>query len=337
MFYSVIIPIFQSEATINRCLDSLKKQSFGDFEAVLIDDGSSDKSREICEQFRLQDERFLYVRKENGGPSSARNLGLDLAKGEYVVFLDSDDCYRESYLENFYHLICSNKEYGHFWCGYTTISDNPKENGTGACLPTKESIVSSNRSEIMTLHSHLFLASLCNKAFHNTVIQDNKIRMKDDLSLGEDLLFNLEYLDCSSNTKILIWNRPEYDYYCFSQNSLNHKYRADLNDIYITLRTELFSYLQKWNAPEEQFAEYETMTFYMLEQIVQNYDNPSCKMSRFEKKRAKELVINSEEFKKALREGVITIHPLLKWAYSTGNVFVVEVVSSLSQLKRMLK
>ena len=88
---SIIVPIYNSESTLKRCVDSILAQTYQNFELLLIDDGSKDCSGEICKEYAQKDSRVKVFHKENGGVSSARNLGLDNARGEWVTFVDSDD------------------------------------------------------------------------------------------------------------------------------------------------------------------------------------------------------------------------------------------------------
>lgn len=99
---SVIVPMYKVEKYIPRCMESIRKQSFTDFEVLMIDDGSPDRSAELAEEFATKDERFVLFHKPNGGLSDARNYGLARAKGEYVVFIDSDDCIHKDYLQVLY-------------------------------------------------------------------------------------------------------------------------------------------------------------------------------------------------------------------------------------------
>ena len=89
---SIIVPVYKAEKYINRCVDSIIAQTFTDRELLLIDDGSPDKSGEICDGYARRDKRIRVFHKKNGGVSSARNLGLDNVRGEYVTFVDADDC-----------------------------------------------------------------------------------------------------------------------------------------------------------------------------------------------------------------------------------------------------
>ena len=96
---SVVIPIFNADKYLHRCINSVLSQSYTDFELLLIDDGSTDKSGKICDEYAREDDRVRVFHKENGGVSSARNLGLDNAKGEWVSFVDADDRVETDYLK----------------------------------------------------------------------------------------------------------------------------------------------------------------------------------------------------------------------------------------------
>ena len=101
---SIITPVYQAEKFLKKCVDSILSQSFTDWELLLVDDGSTDKSSEICRTYAEQDARIRYHQKENGGVSSARNAGVALAEGRYITFVDSDDFAAEDLLETLYRL-----------------------------------------------------------------------------------------------------------------------------------------------------------------------------------------------------------------------------------------
>ena len=106
---SVIIPVYNVEKYLEKCLKSVQNQSYAHFEVILINDGSTDSSLKICEAFIKKDKRFSVLTKENGGLSSARNLGLKKIRGKYVTFVDSDDYLSEHYLKHFVSGIESEK------------------------------------------------------------------------------------------------------------------------------------------------------------------------------------------------------------------------------------
>ena len=89
--FSIIVPVYNVEAYLIRCLDSLRTQTYGDYEALLVDDGSTDSSGRLCDEYAGRDGRFRVIHRINGGLAAARNTGLDAAGGKYIMFLDSDD------------------------------------------------------------------------------------------------------------------------------------------------------------------------------------------------------------------------------------------------------
>lgn len=105
---TLVIPIYNIENYLGRCLDSVINQTYKDLEIILVNDGSTDNSLEICESYAKEDSRIKIINKNNGGLSSARNVGLDACKGDYVTFIDSDDWVSLDYIEILYKNIIDN-------------------------------------------------------------------------------------------------------------------------------------------------------------------------------------------------------------------------------------
>ena len=105
---SIIVPVYNCEKYISNCINSVLEQSFKDFELILVDDGSSDRSFEICESFAKKDSRVRAIHQPNSGVSRARNIGLDEAKGEYIGFVDGDDCVDKEMYERLYKNLADN-------------------------------------------------------------------------------------------------------------------------------------------------------------------------------------------------------------------------------------
>ena len=99
---SIIIPVYNSDKYLKRCINSILKQTFIDLEIILVDDGSTDNSLKICEAYQKQDDRIRVIHKENGGSTSARKAGVQIARGEYIAFVDSDDWIEEIFFERLY-------------------------------------------------------------------------------------------------------------------------------------------------------------------------------------------------------------------------------------------
>ena len=109
MFFSVIVPIYNIEKYIKRCIDSVLSQTFDDFELILVDDGSPDNCPKICDEYAEKDHRIKVVHKENGGLVSARQAGISIAKGDYVFNLDGDDAITSDALMSAYNIILDTK------------------------------------------------------------------------------------------------------------------------------------------------------------------------------------------------------------------------------------
>ena len=107
---SIIIPIYNSEKYLTHCLDSILKQTYQDFEVILVNDGSTDNSAKICDNYTITDARFKVIHKQNQGVSIARNTGISYAKGEYISFIDSDDWIENDYLKNMINVADSSSD-----------------------------------------------------------------------------------------------------------------------------------------------------------------------------------------------------------------------------------
>ena len=189
---SIIVPVYNVERLLRRCIDSILNQSFTDFELLLIDDGSKDKSGEICDEYAIKNNRVRVFHKENGGVSSARNIGLDNAQGEYVFFVDSDDYLKHNALQiaNTIEddlLVASYEVKGFVCCDIIN----------GCARYTKESecvdYLSKKLLEPHTLHAPWA------KVYKRSIIECNNIRFVESMKLGEDLCFVFKYFSyCNS-------------------------------------------------------------------------------------------------------------------------------------------
>lgn len=189
MQYSVIIPVYNAEGTLRRCLDSLVGQQFSDYELLLINDGSTDGSDAICREYANTYSCVRYFAKENGGVSSARNLGLEQAEGEYILFVDSDDYVSQDYFALLSHTLESNAV-DLLMFGYRNFGGASTEWDTGVFCEETESGVAKRIS--FAVCQYLF-SSLLSKAFKRQIIERDNIRFSNDLAIGEDQTFIFTY------------------------------------------------------------------------------------------------------------------------------------------------
>lgn len=188
---SVIIPIYNSEQYLKTCLSSVRNQSFKDFEVLMIDDGSTDHSAEICKEFALADDRFHYHYKENGGSGSARNCGLTKAVGDYVAFLDSDDFIENDYLEKLSAPL-TERQYDLIQSGMIL---NNSDKTTELSLADGDFTDVAYIEAVLKRAFHIFLfITTTSKLYRKELILSNGIAFDEDVTVSEDCLFNTQLL-----------------------------------------------------------------------------------------------------------------------------------------------
>lgn len=189
-FISVIVPIYNASQTLNRCLDSLIRSLNEHSEVILINDGSTDNSKEICECYTSMSERIHYLEKQNGGVSTARNFGIDHAKGDYIAFLDSDDYVSDDYFDVLERIIIES-ECDFIQFSYCVIRKNGTETRS---FPQKYRM---SRQELMPD----LIDSICRKRinqpwakiYKKSILDNNGIRFLEGASIAEDRVFNIKY------------------------------------------------------------------------------------------------------------------------------------------------
>lgn len=188
--FSIIVPIYNAELYLDRCLQSIIAQTYNDYEVVLIDDGSVDTSLEKCNQWAKADSRVKVFHKENGGVSSARNFGLKLISNEWVCFVDADDELEPDYLENF-SLGIQKYEADMYICGFKYVYHN-----THILYEIQDSLVSKN--EFLDLYLLLQpqgkFGIPWNKCFRKSIIDQNNLSFDVNIKRAEDELFNLIFM-----------------------------------------------------------------------------------------------------------------------------------------------
>lgn len=186
MNYSVIIPIYNAEKTLKRCLDSLVLQLNSDIEVLLINDGSSDESESICKEYEEKCKSIKYYSQENSGVSAARNKGLNIATGNYILFVDSDDYVSDNYFEVINYYIQNNKpELLLFGAGFLGRQNNSSITYADNMVYTDAEIA----EQFLLLYKQNRVYSLWNKAFSKQLIDKYRIRFDEDLHIGEDAVF----------------------------------------------------------------------------------------------------------------------------------------------------
>lgn len=189
---SIIVPVYNAEATLSRCIDSILTQEYTDFELILVDDGSRDTSGDICDQYAARDSRIRVIHKENTGVSASRNQALDQARGTYLQFLDSDDWITP----NATQLLVDTAS--HFHCDlvisdfYRVVGERVSVKGDieDNCVMTKEEFA----AHMVENPADFYYGVLWNKLFRRDIVEKYHLRMDEQISWCEDFMFNLEYI-----------------------------------------------------------------------------------------------------------------------------------------------
>lgn len=210
---SIVIPIYNAEKYLEECLDSILRQTFSDFEVVMVDDGSQDCSSAICMRYAEADERFVYIYKENGGVSSARNKGIEHAKGEWVCFVDADDWIKKEYLETMLSKA-ETESAGLVVCSYESEYHNVTTDNDEPVVMNKENMV----NFLYLTNKYGYQGYIWNKMFCRDIIMQKDIRFDENARFNEDRLFCLQYV-CEMSGKAVFLKNKLY-HYCKRENSV---------------------------------------------------------------------------------------------------------------------
>ena len=188
---SVIVPIYNVEKYIDKCLSTLKNQSFRDFEVLLINDETPDNSMQIAEKYASEDSRFLIFSKKNGGLSDARNYGIEHSRGEFIVFVDSDDYLHEDYLKTMYE-DCINNNADMAYCRFKHTIDKTKIKIFS--INPKKSVIERDKALDMIIRDNRMHSYAWNKMYRKTLFTDNNIRYPimyfEDVATSARVLFH---------------------------------------------------------------------------------------------------------------------------------------------------
>lgn len=226
---SIIVPIYNVEKYIHRCIDSIINQTYENIEIILVDDGSLDGSGEICDEYQRKDERIKVIHKKNGGLGFARNSGLDVASGKYVTFIDGDDYIGLTHIEKMHTLITETNS-DTCMAGHTKVYSNREEKHLNVCSGkiykgnVKEQILP-RMCGANTYGQDYIEMSVCMVLLSNEIIKQNHLRFVSEREyVSEDLVFDFEYYPLSKS--VCISDDADY-YYCDNADSLTTKYRRD--------------------------------------------------------------------------------------------------------------
>ena len=192
---SIIVPVYNVDAYLKQCVDSILNQKYENFELLLVDDGSTDKSGEICDVYGKRDKRVRVFHKKNGGVSSARNVGLDKAKGEWIAFVDSDDIVTQDYLFDLYNSLKGN-DIDLVIQNVSVFKDGTEPYRNDISELSKEIHVY-DKHEFKKMLVEQLLVLRCwpvSKLYRQSLIKKNNLKFSSELDFAEDYYFLFDYL-----------------------------------------------------------------------------------------------------------------------------------------------
>lgn len=244
---SIVVPVYNASKYLKECIDSLLNQTYKNLEIILINDGSTDNSLNICKSYN--DSRIKVIDKQNSGVSKTRNLGIETSSGKYLMFVDSDDYLDLDYVEKMYNYLKENN-YTTVISGLTQVTDNKKiigyvKHSSNNCSLTFNNIV----PEIV---NKITLCSSCKTLFSLEELKNNKLKFKENMKFCEDMLFSFDNL---SKTKSIGYLNNNGYYYRKNDESITNNTGLDTFKIYLENNLYALEYIKKiTNCSDELIA-----------------------------------------------------------------------------------
>lgn len=309
-------------------------QTFADIEVLVVDDGSADGSGAICDEYAQQDSRVRVFHKKNGGVSSARNLALDVAQGEYLSFCDSDDFVEETWIERLYSFM-KKEPIDVAICGYNVRRCETDE-VTNQVHFGSEQQVRLGKQHLWELRKALLCLSW-NKMFRMDVIQKQNIRFEEGVQYGEDELFVLAYLS-KTEYRIMVINEHLYNYRSGVSGGLTDRYLDNAWNVYKHLAAAERRALQDCHISIESIHEsyYNGWAWYVLFAVQNNLKKDSG-LSFREMLIKNNAILNSEEAKEAFDNSDFKmVTPLYKHVLQTKSAMLLWVFHKVVAWKHMI-
>ncbi|MDM5285513.1 glycosyltransferase family 2 protein [Peribacillus frigoritolerans] len=301
---SIIVPVYNCERYLPNCIESILKQSYTNIELVLVDDGSQDASRVVCEKYEISDSRIKAIYQQNSGASTARNVGMSLSTGKYLMFVDADDFIESRMVENLVE-IAEKEDADIVISGITvdTFSDDKEElvsSKENICFP--RTIVGNKNIpfSILDLIESEKINGPCAKLFKMDILKKENIKMPPHLSLQEDLYFNLKFLE---HVNILcVTNKSYYHYTKGLKESLTTSYFSNKYEMTNEVHDLLLEY---YTMRCQDVNTLKRIKFIYIKNTIaafMNFFHAKCELSKLEKMNQIKRIIKSPKFNSMLAE-----------------------------------
>ena len=256
---SIVIPVYNAESYLTDCIDSIINQSYQNIEIILVDDGSTDNSGNICDNYAKKDNRVKVIHQENSGVSTARNNGIKACSSEYVNFIDSDDIVHSDYIKKLVENVNSD---------LLPICRIEEFQGKAIIKNGDNGVINLNKDRFIELCKIALLNTPCCKLYNVDIIRNNNIYFDTKLSLGEDLLFNLDYLKYIN--KIVIVDQVLYYYRRSECNTLSTAYNPNMPEIQSILFDRYTDFFKVLSMDNSISRIYDSYRYSILAIIIEN-------------------------------------------------------------------
>ena len=299
---SVVVPVYNAERFLDRCMKSIYDQTFIDYEIILVNDGSKDKSLEICRAYEEKDPRVRVIDKENGGAGSARNAGIEAAKGDYLAFPDVDDWFEANMYEELYNLATSG-DYDVVFSGanyYKQLPDgglaySRTVNCEAVAYRTKEDC----RANVMTFFPTSTIFDVpWNKLYRRSIAIENGVRFSDTRRC-QDAMFNIDFYNFISSAASV--EKAYYNYIENTADTTNRKFPKNYIDINIAYFGKLIEILSSWGMYEGDVKRHFDTSFVLaVYETMGMFENPVWGLDKTEQHKYVRDILNSEEVQSRL-------------------------------------
>lgn len=294
---SIIIPIYNAEKYIEKCMESVCAQTFTDYELILVNDGSTDKSADICKRYRDNDSRITYIEKENGGAGSARNAGMKAAKGRYLAFPDADD----SFLPEMYSELFALADSGDFDMVFSGVNYYRQAENSEPVYSRTDNIKAVSYHSQKECREHImdFFPTTTifdvpwNKLYKRSIVVENDLRFPD-IRRCQDATFNIDFFNCINSAAAI--DKAYYNYMENTVEDVQRKFPKDYINIVTYYYPHLIKLLTDWGVYDSEIKQHYDTTFVLsVYSAADRYDNPLWKLSKEEQRGYITEVISREE------------------------------------------
>ena len=304
---SIIVPIYNAEKYIDRCMKAIYSQTFKDYEIILVNDGSTDNSKEMCLAYQSKDPRITFIDKKNEGAGSARNAGIEIARGEYLAFPDVDDWFEpEMYSELYqasetgkYDVVFSGVNYYKKNSMDDLVFDRTDLGKTMTCNSQEEC-----RKNIMTVFPTTTIFDVpWNKLYKRSIAIEHKVRFSDTRRC-QDAMFNIDFYNAIGSA--ISVGKAYYNYIENTNEDVQRKFPKNYIDINVSYFTKLISTLTAWGMYKDDIKlHYDSSFVIAVYGTMGRFDNPRWDLSKKEKKQYVIDIINREDVQKMIGDTTV--------------------------------